>query len=188
VTLPLVDRLLKENEALKRTNAALEAALAGEGSVGVLVGEDPGVAWTASQGMTSANGESTVSVAEYRVLRAKLKRAEKSVAELSSHYEELRNKERKFMLASKQSEDTSRRLRSLHAENEELRASLQRERSLKEAAMADAAALRDETAALQMSERSLREERSRTLTELSVLRQRVREMDMERKSHYAMNR
>lgn len=172
-------RLLKENEALKRTNAALETALAGEGSVGVLVGDDPGLTWTASQGMTAgakrhrilsqwwlekierytnrivrihaANGETTISVPEYRVLRSKLKRAEKSISDMSAHYEELRNKERKFILATKQSDDTARRLKSLHADNEELRASLQQEKALKEAAMVDATALRNETAALQVS-------------------------------------
>lgn len=48
-------RLLKENESLRKANASLEVALAGDKSVGVVVGDDPGTTWTASQGMTSGS-------------------------------------------------------------------------------------------------------------------------------------
>ena len=55
-----------------------------------------------------------------------------------------------YLLAAKQNDDISRRLKSLHSENEELRAQLSQERSQKESALKDVSLLKDETAALQV--------------------------------------
>lgn len=120
-----------------------------------------------------------------RVLRSKLKKAEKENAELSSKYEvyitgvvkinntlqwqELRKKERLYTITSTQLEDLNKKYKALHGEHQQLQQQITAERTAASKKDADAFHLREELSALQFSERTLREERSRILSVRTAL-------------------
>lgn len=145
------------------------------------------VVWTAA-GMASAGGEEVVSAKEFRILKHKYKRSQKACEELTSCFEELRRKERKFMLGAKHSEETLKKMRVLCIEKETLSDKLKEVVAQLDQRTREVELLKYEARALQDAERSVRSERSNIVHELAVARHRIRENDAELKEQRYRNR
>lgn len=145
-----------------------------------------------------------VSGKEYRVLKGRFKKLEKLHEGMLTSYEELRRKERVYMISIKQNEEYAKKVKTMHKEKEQLTEQYQSEFRYRTDLQRDVDILKEETYALQQSERTMREERSRILNviavkfvvyllkialqELAMLRQRVRECDKLEKATGAQQR
>ena len=146
------------------------------------------VVWTAEGIPSAGSNECAVSAKEFRILKHKYKRAEKAKDDISAAYEELKRKERKFMLGAKHSSENSKRFKSLYAENELISEQLHEALTNLDIKTQEVVLLKQEAVALQDAERNIRSERSNILQELSVARQRLRENDAELKDQRYRNR
>jgi hypothetical protein len=145
------------------------------------------VVWT-TDGISSAGGGDSVSAKEFRILKHKYKRSEKEKDELNCAYEDLKRKERKFLLSSKHADENSRRFKALYAENEKIAEQLHQAMTNLDIKTQEVELLKHEAVALQEAERNIRHERSSILHELSVARQRLRENEAELKDQRYRNR
>lgn len=143
------------------------------------------VTWTSMDGMTSSSGTET---AEIRVLKAALRRSRKDFELLSSKMDEAKRMERRGQMSTKLYEECSKKLLTANSEVERLSKETDFERDLRFQRERDIGILQSELAVLQSSERELRNERSRTLSELAGARQRIRELEIERTKYVSYDR
>ena len=121
-------------------------------------------------------------------LVTRLKKAGQEKDALRTSYEELKLKERQFAVNIKIANDCARRLRTTHQELVKTKRELEIETATRQAVERDLKLIREDTQSLRMSEAQLREERSRYLSELAVMRERVREVDHESRRLAQLNR
>jgi hypothetical protein len=145
-----------------------------------------------------AEGEQDGDAAEtYRLQAAKrenlrlvsrLKKSGQDREALRAEFEELKAKERHFVVNTKIANDCARRLRVTHQDLMRTKKELEEQTTAREAAEKDLRLIREDTQGLRASEAALREERSRYLSELAAMRERVKEVDQESRRIAQLNR
>lgn len=182
-----VARLVRENEALRQINLQLEAKELDS----YLHASGKDVDSFDAHNKKEANEETfRLHAAKKENLRllTRLKKSGLDREALKKEYEELKLKERHFLANSKIANDCARRLRTTHCELVRTKRELEIEAAARAVAERDLHLIRDDTAALRTSEAALKEERARHLSEMAALRERVREVDHERKRMFQLNR
>lgn len=143
------------------------------------------VAWNSMDGMSSSSGTEN---AEIRVLKAALRRARKDYDHVSNKMDAAKSMERRGEIMKKLHEECSKKLSFANTELERLQKEVDFERDLRFQRERDIGILNGELGVLQCSERELRNERSRTLSELAGARQRIRELEIERMKFASFDR
>jgi myosin heavy subunit len=201
-----VARLVRENESLRQMNLELEAReldaflrasekrLGGAGAAGSPT--SPTASGAAAAVGTGAEGEVGGSES-YRLqavkrenlrLVTRLKKSGQEREALRTSYEELKAKERQFVINTKIANDSARRLRSTHQELQRTKRELEEQSAARAAAERDLQLVREDTKGMRVAEAALREERSQLLSEVASLRERVREVDHESRRLAQLNR
>ena len=200
-----VARLVRENETLRQINLQLEAreldAFLRQGEKLVQfdhMGKKSSLADASnSQNANTAGVNDTTNSESFRLqaskkenlrLLTRLKKSGQDREVLKVAFEELKTKERQFIVNTKIANDASRRLRIAHQQLIQTKRDLENEITLRVATERDLQCIREDTATLRTSEAALKEERMRYLSELASLRERVREVDHERKRMGQLNR
>lgn len=158
-----MNRLTNENNILKQRNEYLENKKSNNYDQGydtISIGTDmirektkegdPGISWSTNEGMIGKNGETTVSIREYRTIRIQLKKLQKSYNEIVQKYETLRKNERHFLLTIKQFDDKQKKLKILTSENTELKEKYNKEKMYSLNLEADIKHMKDELISLQV--------------------------------------
>jgi myosin heavy subunit len=201
-----VARLGRENESLRQMNLELEAReldaflrasekrLGGAGAAGSPT--SPTASGAAAAVGTGAEGEVGGSES-YRLqavkrenlrLVTRLKKSGQEREALRTSYEELKAKERQFVINTKIANDCARRLRSTHQELQRTKRELEEQSAARAAAERDLQLVREDTKGMRVAEAALREERAQLLSEVASLRERVREVDHESRRLAQLNR
>ena len=194
-----VARLVRENEALRQMNLQLEAkeldAYLRAQEKSLFPAAAPGANKSNSGGVEHGSEEGggetfRLQTAKKENLRlvSRLKKSGQDREILKSSFEELKAKERHFIVNTKIANDTARRLRATHQELIRTRRELEEQTALREIAERDLRLVREDTQVLRDSEAGLREERSRYLSDLAKMRERVREVDHESRRIAQLNR
>ena len=143
------------------------------------------IAWNSMDGMTSCSGTEN---AEIRVLKASLRKARKEVEIMSSKMDDAKKIERRGTMCMKLYEDCNNKLVCAQSEVERLSKEVDFERDQRFQRERDISILQGEVSVLQSSERELRNERSRNLSQLAGMRQRIRELEIERTKYASFDR
>ena len=179
-----VSRLVRENEALRQANLALEAkeldSLLRTGANSSTSDVNAFVNAPTNDGTSESYRLQTAKKENLRLV-TKLKKCGIEREALKAAYEEVKTKERHFVVNTKIANDCARRLRITHQDLIRVKKELEQEQTARAVAERDLHCIRHDTAGLREAEASLKEERSRHLAELAMLRERVREVDHERK-------
>ena len=179
-----VSRLVRENEALRQANLALEAkeldSLLRTGTNSSTSDVNAFVNAPTNDGSSESYRLQTAKKENLRLV-TKLKKCGIEREALKAAYEEVKTKERHFVVNTKIANDCARRLRITHQDLIRVKKELEQEQAARAVAERDLHCIRQDTAGLREAEASLKEERSRHLAELAMLRERVREVDHERK-------
>lgn len=181
-----VARLVRENEALRQINLQLEAKELDSYLRGA--GKDVNAFDSQNKHMSDETFHLHSAKKENLRLLTRLKKSGVEREALKKDYEELKLKERHFLVNTKIANDCARRLRSTHQELVRTKRELEVESAARAVAERDLHLIRDDTVALRTSEAALKEERARYLAEIAGLRERVREVDHERKRMTQLNR
>ena len=175
-----VSRLVRENSILRKQNIQLELL-----ELDILENKEKYTSHSLDQEESnkSINGPS-----EKVRTQNLLKRVSRERDVLKEAVEELRKKERHYDLNAKLTQDAARRLRISHQELTKTKKDLEIALEQSNVHERDLYLLRQETVELKKSEGFLKEERAKMIAEVAQLRERVREMDDERKQHLYLSK
>lgn len=177
-----LQRLTRENEALRTRNLELEAKeldmWRGGESEG---GKGPELFQTQPQSQLAKQSQ------QHR-LAERLKKSGQEREALKTAYEALKSKERQFLVNEKVTHDALRRLRVTH---QELLRSKKEHETCKLVLMkrdAELQALQEDTRGVREREYALKEERARLLSEVHALRERVRDFEAQESRAIVLSR
>ncbi len=185
-----MNRLMKENEMLRELNMELEAKEL-DRTMG-LQSANPAVAPKPTkfrqfnkeksskdpQYHSNPDGSPSQQLYHQRLIE-KLKKSGQEREHWKSQYEQLKSKERQFLMNEKMTHDAMRRLRVTHQElirlkkeNENIKLVLMKKES-------ELTSLQEDTKGIRQTEYALKEERSRLLSEIQLLRMRIHDFESE---------
>eukprot|EP01036_Dinobryon_divergens_P026053 gene26052-34656_t len=175
-----ITRLLKENGSLRRVNLELETKDLDKAMLGE---RQPSGTSASPSTTTTATASYLLEVAnkENNRLLLKLKKSGQEREALREQFETLKMRERQFLMSSKLAHDASRRLRSSHQDLQRARKALDAEQLKAAGREKDLQLLRSDCEQTRQAEQSLRSERARLLAEMSLLRDRVRQAEDEKR-------
>jgi predicted nuclease with TOPRIM domain len=121
-------------------------------------------------------------------MAAKLKKVMQEYELLKKQNEELLKEKRVQLVTAKLANDSKQRLKQYHLDNLRLTQEVDTLRKAVQSLEQDIQIVTEDSKEIRQSEHHLREERAKTLSEVTQLRERVRELDNERKRYAQINR